>query len=55
MTPAIVNVLPVPVAPSRVSKRSPAARPSESDSMAAGWSAVAVYAGFSLNLAMRPR
>ena len=36
---AIVIVLPVPVAPSSVWKRSPASIPSASDSIAAGWSA----------------
>ena len=41
MVEAIVMVLPVPVAPSRVRKRSPASMPSASESIAAGWSAVA--------------
>ena len=38
---AIVIVLPVPVAPSSVWKRSPCAMPSVSWSIAFGWSAVA--------------
>jgi len=37
---AIVIVLPVPVAPSRVRLRSPARMPSASPAIAAGWSAV---------------
>ena len=36
---AIVIVLPVPVAPSSVSARSPASMPSASEAIAAGWSA----------------
>ena len=39
---AIVNVFPVPVAPSRVTNSSPAPRPSAIDSIAFGWSAVGV-------------
>ena len=39
---AIVKVLPVPVAPSSVWKRSPAASPSASPAIACGWSAVGV-------------
>ena len=36
ITPAIAIVLPVPVAPSSVSDRSPASTPSASDAIAAG-------------------
>ena len=39
---AIVNVLPVPVAPSRVTNSSPASSPSAIESIAFGWSAVGV-------------
>ena len=42
ITPAIVIVLPVPVAPSSVWKRSPETIPSAIDSIARGWSAVGV-------------
>src|SRR4029453_19037365 len=49
MAPAIVNVLPVPVAPSSVWKGSFASSPSTSPSIAFGWSAVGLYAGLSLN------
>ncbi len=51
MTPAIVKVLPVPVAPSSVWTPSFEARPSARPSIAFGWSAVGVYAGLSLNFA----
>jgi hypothetical protein len=44
ITPAIVIVLPVPVAPSSVVMRSPASMPSASDEIAAGWSAVGTKA-----------
>ena len=47
---AIVKVLPVPVAPSSVWNRLSEPRPSANPSIALGWSAVGVYAGFSLNL-----
>jgi len=42
ITPAIVKVFPVPVAPSRVRKRSSDASPSASPGIAFGWSAVGV-------------
>ena len=45
MTPAIVIVLPVPVAPSSVVKRSPASTPSAIPSIAFGWSAAGVKMG----------
>src|SRR5205823_3637892 len=54
ITPAIVNVLPVPVAPSRVWKRAPRRTPSASASIAAGWSAVGVNTESSLKAGMRP-
>ena len=44
MIQAIVAVLPVPVAPSMVWKRSPALMPSESSAIAFGWSPVGWYA-----------
>src|SRR5690349_529633 len=44
MIQAIVAVLPVPVAPSMVWKRSPAWMPSESSAIACGWSPVGRYA-----------
>src|SRR6185437_7528721 len=44
MIQAIVAVLPVPVAPSMVWKRSPATMPSESSAIAVGWSPVGWYA-----------
>ena len=49
MIQAIVAVLPVPVAPSIVWKRSPASTPSESSAIARGWSPVGVYASDVLN------
>src|SRR5204862_252033 len=49
MTPAIVIVLPVPVAPSSVMKRSPARSPSDVCAIALGWSAAGVKIGSSLN------
>jgi hypothetical protein len=36
ITPAIVNVLPVPVAPRRVTNSSPASRPAAIESIACG-------------------
>ena len=49
-SPAIVKVLPVPVAPSRVWKRSFASSPSASPSIAFGWSAVARVGRIELEL-----
>ena len=49
MTPAIVIVLPVPVAPSSVVKRSPARTASEISRIAFGWSAAGVKMSSSLN------
>ena len=49
MTPAIVIVLPVPVAPSSVVKRSPARTASEICVIAFGWSAAGVKMSSSLN------
>src|SRR5581483_433460 len=40
---AIVAVLPVPVAPTRVWKRSPSWRPADSSAIARGWSPVGRY------------
>ena len=53
ITPAIVIVLPVPVAPSNVWKRSPFSTPSASDVIALGWSAVGVKTESSLKSGMR--
>src|SRR5664279_1119600 len=52
---AIVIVLPVPVAPSSVWKRSPASTPSASDAIAAGWSAAGLYAASSSNFGILQR
>ncbi len=49
MTPAIVIVLPVPVAPRSVVKRSPARTASEIWAIAFGWSAAGVKTSSSLN------
>jgi hypothetical protein len=49
IAPAIVKVLPVPVAPSSVWNFSFESRPSVRASIAFGWSAVGLYAGLSLN------
>ena len=51
MTLAAVNVLPVPVAPSRVWNRLPAWKPSTSFSMAFGWSPAGWNSLTSWNLA----
>ncbi len=53
ITPAIVIVLPVPVAPSSVWKRSPFCTPSASEAIAFGWSAVGVKTLSSLKSGMR--
>src|SRR5687768_15489561 len=55
MTLPIVNVLPVPVAPRRVWNRRPAASPSVSSRIAAGWSPSGVRSVTSSNLGMRAR
>ena len=56
MIQAIVAVFPVPVAPSRVWKRSPACRLCESSSIAFGWSATGRYASDVLSaVAIRDR
>ena len=52
MTPAIVIVLPVPVAPSRVVKRPPPDTLSAISSMAFGWSAAGVKIGSRRNSGM---
>ena len=49
ITPAIVIVLPVPVAPSSVVNRSPARTASEISLIAFGWSAAGVKMSSSLN------
>ena len=54
MTLAIVNVLPVPVAPSSVWWRSPRARPSASVSIACGWSPVGSNGATSSKSGMAP-
>ena len=51
---AIVIVLPVPVAPSRVTPRAPASTAAAIFSMAAGWSAVGEYTESSLKGGMDP-
>ncbi len=55
ITLAIVIVLPEPVAPSSVWKRSPASTPSASAAIASGWSAVGVKMESSLKAGMRSR
>ena len=55
MTPAIVIVLPVPVAPSSVTKRSPASTPWATPSIALGWSAAGVKMGSSRNSGTNPK
>jgi hypothetical protein len=55
MIQAIVAVLPVPVAPSRVWNRSPAEIPLESSAIASGWSASGEYASDVLNSATELR
>jgi hypothetical protein len=52
ITPAIVIVLPVPVAPNSVWKRSPCSIPSASAAIAFGWSAVGVKTESSLKSGM---